>query len=428
MADTALPVGIPATAWIWLLAATSVGGILTCLRRPEGAYHFPYLAAATFLGFILPQLPALAENRFFPDGSVARTTVFATLCLLACTLGWRLGPAVTASRTVWCFDERRLLIVAGIMSVTGAYFFLQINALPHEVRFSVYSGLPVVYIFFARLLTYGFAIALILFLRRPSLAALLILAFDAAFYADRLIVHGRRAEAADFVLLIALAFWFQRGRAAPRVLSLLLIVAAAMGVSSTGEFRAVSTAADRGSWTALRDIDVAANFQTLIAEGGQEVGNAVRRMHAVQETGSYDYGLCHWNMTVFNYVPAQLVGADIKQSLTVQLEVQVPRDYAPHPGTTDTGLSDAFASLSYFGALKFALLSFVMRRLYVAAMTGSTASQIVYALSLTPAMHAITHHTQWPISAWIHMLIFLLPALSFARVRRRDLVPIEAMP
>src|SRR5690606_5402186 len=121
-----------------------------------------------------------------------------------CAFGWYLPRRVVPSRVPWQFDENRLLVVAAGLSLIGAYFFMKINALPYEIKFSVYTGLPVVYIFFSRLLTYGFAIALVCCARRVSWPAIAILAFDTFFYLDRILVHGRRAEAADFVLLVAL--------------------------------------------------------------------------------------------------------------------------------------------------------------------------------------------------------------------------------
>ncbi|ODT09755.1 MAG: hypothetical protein ABS35_42615 [Kaistia sp. SCN 65-12] len=406
-----------ALALIWILALVSVGVVLFSLRRPEGAYHYPFLAGATFLGFIVPQLPAFAEDPFFPAGAVARTAAFASLCVVACALGWHMPRGSVGARTPWRFDEGRLLAVAAGLSLIGGFFFLKINALPYEIKYSVYTGLPVVYFFFSRLLPYGFAIALLCCARRVSLPAIAIVAFDTYFYVDRILVHGRRAEAADFLLLIALAVWFQRRLAAPRLLSLVLILGAAFALTSIGDYRSVTTARDPSPWSALLEIDVATNFDVLIAEGGNEVRNAILRMEAVQRSEAFDFGLVHWNMTVFNYVPAQLMGASFKEGLMVPLDGQRPRDYAPHPGTTETGLNDAFASFSYLGALKFFLLAYLMRRLYDAAMAGSTFCQIVYALSLAPAMHAVTHHTQWPVSAWIHMAMFLIPALALARIR-----------
>jgi hypothetical protein len=52
-------------------------------------------------------------------------------------------------------------------------------------------------------------------------------------------------------------------------------------------------------------------------------------------------------------------------------------------------------------------------------MAGHTAPQLFYMLLAVPAMHTISHHTQWALSAWVHMMVFLIPALLFARIRKQ---------
>jgi hypothetical protein len=37
-------------------------------------------------------------------------------------------------------------------------------------------------------------------------------------------------------------------------------------------------------------------------------------------------------------------------------------------------------------------------------------------LSIVPTMHAISHQTDWVVTVWIHMLIFLLPAVAYSRI------------
>jgi cytochrome c biogenesis factor len=58
-----------------------------------------------------------------------------------------------------------------------------------------------------------------------------------------------------------------------------------------------------------------------------------------------------------------------------------------------------------------------MRRLWETAMAGEMLGQLVYMLSIVPAMHAISHQTDWVIPVWIHMAIFLIPVLSLCRIR-----------
>jgi hypothetical protein len=37
-----------------------------------------------------------------------------------------------------------------------------------------------------------------------------------------------------------------------------------------------------------------------------------------------------------------------------------------------------------------------------------------------PAMHVVSHQTDWVVVAWVHMAFFLIPFLAFATVGRQD--------
>jgi hypothetical protein len=122
---------------------------------------------------------------------------------------------------------------------------------------------------------------------------------------------------------------------------------------------------------------------------------------------------------VFNYIPAQIVGQDLKEAFYIPVPLQRDPYYevVQIGGTTNTGMVDAFSSFWYFGAIKFFLVAYLMGRIYRSAKNNSILFELLYMLSLTPALHTITHHTQWLFSAWVHMALFLLPLLVLAKTK-----------
>ena len=399
------------------LAVVCLALIVQGMRTPGKIYEFPFLAGATFLGFVLPQMPALANDPFLPPDAFTKTALFTILCAAMCGIGWS-----AARRPVqgpyWTFDERRLLGISAFLSLFGAFFFYKISQLPDEMRLSSQmTGLPVAYLFFAALLTYGFAIAVFCFAKQRSWAALVIAAFDSLFYLDAIVFRSRRQVAIEFLLVIALAAWFQRGVAAPRVLALTGIFAGSLALVSTGAYREIAGEETGPSWSKVSTIDVLGNFDELLELGGPEMRNAVLRIHAVDRSMAFDYGMFHWNAFVSNYVPTHLLGREFKESLLIPFEGQVDSEYDPPTGSTETGMADAFASFWYFGALKFFLISYLLGRMYRTALAGSLFFQLLYALSMSSSMLTITHHTQFMFSAWVHMAIFLVPSVAIARVR-----------
>jgi hypothetical protein len=144
----------------------------------------------------------------------------------------------------------------------------------------------------------------------------------------------------------------------------------------------------------------------------------------------FDLGIVHWNQLVFSYVPAQIVGRELKEALYLPMARPLYEEYfyTPAMGSTLTGLADAFQSFWYFGCLKFFLIAFVMQKLWLAARGGNLTAQLLYMLMPVYALQAITHTTHYFVSPWVHLGIFLLPALLWARqpIRRHKASKIPA--
>lgn len=400
-----------------LLILTCLWLLLEGLTRPGKVYEFPFLAAAITTAWVLPQLPGLAVDPFLPPGSYERAVGFTAACLAACRIGWRpQPPAMAAFR--WAMDEKRLLIAAAILSVGGGYFYYLLSRVPGDLAVaSGMTGWAVVMFFFSKLLPYGMTIALLCLVHRPSPLAIAIVAVDALFYVDRIFVTGKRAETTGLILMIALAVWFYHRRAIPGIVVVLGMVFGMLSTTSTHDYRELTRADGAPTLSKLADISLIGNFEKLLSQGGAEMQNAILRMNMVAHNQQYDFGLSNWNILVFNFIPAQVVGPRFKASLMVDGSAQIERDYSPLSGTTETGMTDAFASFWYFGWIKFLLIAYVLSRLYGSAMSGQIVPQILYILLIVSGMQTITHHTQAILSEAIQIMVFVMPLLLFARAR-----------
>ncbi len=411
--------------WPLIAAFLLVGGWLLFLGtgRRGSIYEFPFLAGATFLGFIGPQLPALANDRFLPAGAFANAVLFTIVCAAMCGFGWFAGSRPLKSMR-WTFDEKRLLRLATVLSLAGAFFYFKFSRLPLEIQVNTVgmTGVATMYLFFGKMLIFGFAIAMLCIANRPSWMAIGIALFGSVFLVDRIVITGKRGEATEFALAILLAFWFQKRRALPRLAAIAGVAFGAVGMNSMHEYRMSTQQRDGPDWTSVAHIDLVKNFEETIRTGGEEMRNGIMRIYYTNESQEFDFGLAHWNVLVFNFVPGQWVGADFKASLLADLPDRFVRTsgYEPSVGSTDTGMADAFASFWYFGALKFFFIAYVLARLYQTAMRGWLMPQILYIFGVTPGVHAITHHTQLVISSWVHMAILLLPGLLLARLSERE--------
>ena len=270
---------------IWAFIAVCLVLIVSGLIRRGGVYQYPFLAGATFLGFIAPQLPALADDRFLPAGGLAMTLVMAIFCAICCGAGWIAGSRPIRSLMRWTLDEQRLLWAAAAFSLIGALFFLRISRLPEEVRLATQpSGTIVVYLFFAKMIVYGFVLAVLCFAFRPSKLAAAIILFDAVLMLDRVVHTAKKGELSEFALALLLAAWFQRGLVAPRIVMVAAVLFASLALNSTGAYREIARSSTGLTWSALTQIDVVRNFETVVQEGGPEVRNAVVYINLVDES------------------------------------------------------------------------------------------------------------------------------------------------
>ncbi len=403
----------------WMLTLILAGLCLTMIAqgliKREKLFELPFLMGAITFVFIMPQLPGLLADRYIPAGDYAKAIVFTVFCILAAWIGW-VAPKKPFSILRGTLDRPTLIFGAAVMSLIGSVFYYQLSQQPGEMQVAAgQTGLPVMQIFLSRYMVYGLGVALLCFAQRPSWTTAAIIVFDAAFYLHSIVVTGKRGEAFEFVILLVLAFWFRRRRILlPRLAVMAGLLVGIVGMSSAGEYRNISRTEREVSLASLAEINWLEGVRDGLERGGLEMRNAISVISFVDRTMEFDYGIFHWNVLIYNFVPAQLVGHTAKASLMIASPRLEDRDYAPVFGTTETGMSDAFSSFWYFGCFKFMLISALLSRVYRTAMSGESVAQLVYMFSVTPAMHTISHHTQWIFSAWVQLMIFVLPVLLVA--------------
>ena len=413
---------------LWVLAIQALAIVGWGMMRRERMIQFPFLAAAVFLGWMFPQLMGLTAHRFLPAGGLEKTIFMAILCLGAAWLGYELNRR-PAKLFNWEFDRRRLMVGATAMSFLGAFFFYQISQIAADVTATVggqWSGVITIYVFFSKLLTFGMALALILYLRKPTWPSLALVLFGLAFYLERILIRGRRAAMVELGMMVLLALWFNRRMLPPRWAMVGAVLLGALVINSIGDYRSVMLGDDRTTWSGagiseILEIDYWGNIKRLASgeAANHELTNAVMNIAAADRALSFDFGLSHWNSFVHRYVPGQWVGHEFKQALMVDVGNQAAEVFGhqAHTGSTSTGLSDAFLSFWFFGAVKFLVIGLIMSRWHRAAMAGHLVAQLVVLLTITAALHAITHSTHAFFVTFVQLAAFLLPVLWYARRR-----------
>jgi hypothetical protein len=408
--------------WLWLFFVVCLGCIAHSLRSAERIYE-PLLPMATvFLGFVWIQLHGLGQVSWsLPGEGLAKTTFMSLLCLVCFWWGYsrRILPLRLFSGD---YDNGRLLLVSFGLTLFGATFYFMISRLPEALlQSSQPTGKLVALNFFAQTLSYGFALACLLWAKFKDKRALLVALFGACFYLDRIILAGRRADAAEFFFIVVLSLFFGRGFKIPRWVMLSVMIAMVLMIQSTGTYRNIASEAGWDAPFKIGRIDFIQNLENIFESGGEEMTNAVYVIESHDLHASFDFGTSHWNQLVFNYVPAQLLGGNFKSHLQFQ-NVDIAEQYfrySAKTGSTLTGMVDSFSSFWYFGAIKFLLVGYLIRKIWNGAKFGSFVAQIFYMLMITKTLHVVTHSTQFFLSPWVHMSIFLMPFLLWARLKAK---------
>ena len=404
--------------------------IIWGFRRPSRVYQFPFLAGCVFGLWAWPQFYGLQCSGTVPDEMLDKALLMSILCGGMCFAGYRVGHRPIRGLN-WTLDRRRLCYAATVLTLIGVFFQYKLSRIPDKG--SQWSGLPVIYAFFAKLLSYGFGMGILLVLRRLTFSALLPVAIGGLGYFDWIVFAGRRVAIIQFVLIIGMLMWFIRKKVPPRLVVACVILAGAILSYNIGIYRSAMSHvslfnnARAIDISGLNQMSVTDPLKRVTSEGGSEMRNSAYYIAATEKLGAYDFGLYQWSVLVWEYFPAQIFGSAAKQNfmsfgglLEIGRNAERAYGYQSGTGTTTGGMTDAFASFWYFGCLEFFAIAYLMRRLYEAAIRGSPVWQLACALLTVYALHAITHSTAWFVSPWVSLVIFVVPTLVYARARPGD--------
>ncbi|MEA5529732.1 hypothetical protein VB638_09020 [Dolichospermum sp. UHCC 0684] len=372
------------------------------LIRLERIYQYPFFMASIFLSFILPQAISLVNGSFGTVVSPAileRVLLYSCMCVAMCYMGYQFKP-----NSKWLdkldvpIDERKLFRSGIVLLFIGNICFFLLSRIKIQIASNgSWTGPATILIFFAGVTYIALPIFLINALKRPNFINITLTIIAIVPILDRIIVYGRRQPTIAFFLTIGLSLFLVRGLIPPRWFFVTCVIIAAYIIPVLGQLRgSFWTLVFSGDWQTI----LSSSQQGLesITEKGEilELRNAALMIDAAEKLNKYSYGTGFWDGIVFQFVPGQIVGFDVKQSLQFQLgtlgDLKNLYGYNIHPGTTPTGIGDSFVEFSYFGCLTFALIGSLFKHLWVSTIyRANIVSAILYISLVDSAMVGITH-------------------------------------
>ncbi|MEE4213090.1 MAG: hypothetical protein V2I43_27910 [Parvularcula sp.] len=386
----------------------------------------PVLFAAVFAGWVIPQLWSVMLRQVAPGDSLNALLFMSLLCLGAIILGWRMGTRRTATPHTGFLPrvrEREAGKAATILTGFALIGFLGLGSDPVGASGGLmWTGRATIFSLVLSIKTASFALALIYFLRRKTGLSTALLVINLIMFAPYIIFYFRRQVILEAALVAAYALLIVRNYAIPRAVVVAGFVVASIGIFAAEEIRGISVEGQAPSLSEIAEIDFLALNPINDPQESPEIKNASHLIYAVQVSGGYTMGGQVWNRFVFQYVPAQFVGADIKQDLMLtpwpaELTYNVNR-YVPTTGSTQTGIATAFMEFWYFGSLLFYLNAYVMGRLWRRALAGNSWDKLWYATGIVPSLHMVTHHSAIFYVSFFFFVVSLTFVSFFLRIQK----------
>jgi hypothetical protein len=410
-----------------LFIAICLGLLGWGITRPERIYQYPFIMATMFTSFLIPQTFALIKNPGVgvSQEAVERVLFVSCLCAAACWIGYQAQPNIKWLRRLNpALDEHKLFQAGIILMIQGSFFsFLLSRTTVQAAANGNWTGPVTIYLFLSQAGNIAFGFFLLLCLKRLNSINL----FLAVFSGYRLlgeVLAGRRQGTMTMIVIIGLSLFLVRRYIPPRGLVIFSVFSIAFLIPLFGEMREnFWPLLFKGDWEGIVSLSQSA-FNNVLGGEILELRNAAMFMDASEKLGLYGYGTGWWDSIVFQYVPGQIVGYGLKNSLQFKLfSVEILQDlygYVVPNGSTFTGIGDSFMELGYMGFLTFALIAYIFKTLYISAVyQSSIASQLLYMGLVSPAMVGLTHGIGRFWQEALFQTIFIGIMIYYARVDPR---------
>lgn len=415
----------------------AAGVCVVQLRKRHGYLTYPLLAAVFYLAWLAPQLYGVLNAPLLPREGLWSLSVMVLASLATVLAGWSLGQRQAKARLKrkGGLDLARFptasALVAPTVALTAIAFGTRIllNGMRLDPNLTTQWTGPIVIVFtLAAIRIIPLFLSLVMVLERRSPITLGLAAANLLLSGSFAFVDIGRSETIDLVLVTFLALWFARRIRVGLPVLVAGGVAVAIFVFTVGEFRSAASkhfdiTGERVSifnpqvW---RNIDFE-EASVKAVEGAPDLRNAVFLMTFREVQGGFTLGTRFWDDFIFRWVPAQIVGKEIKSSLMFRKDqdqdavfddILNQYDYERTVGTTSTGFGIAYSEFWYFGALLFGVYAWFAGRWWTLGSEGDLWAQVMYASTLGSGLIAFTHDVYW---VWLDLPL-LLGGVAFVRL------------
>lgn len=375
-------------------------GVLVFLyyfMKPAGYLMAPFLYAAVHIGWLVPQFYTVAETTFGLDNAIWTYAVMSSICLMSVVAAWELSQRTRMRITAANIRNDNVLkgngayiVTGGILGVVVVTTILIGSTSLEERMSSTWSGALTIYYFFQNLKAVGLFLALYLAITRKTKLAFALLAISVLIYLPLITIYFRRRAIFEFLIIAIAAIYLAKGYRVPRIAIIAGFIGGTLLVASIGEFRSLARDPITGTWhmpslSEISEVDLLRRAP-LIGEGNddnaKEATNGTYLIHASALSDTHTSGATSWNRFIFQYVPGQLVGYEIKDALMVETGmsdiITYQLSHETSAGSTITGPAEAYLEFGFFGFLFFAIPSYWLGKFWQHGVRRRSVLQFAY--------------------------------------------------
>jgi hypothetical protein len=411
-----------------LIISSAVAQVLWAFRRKGGILEYPFLVSWVILFFVATQTFVVWQENLTDEYPIVRLLLMVFICQSAGFVGYNWSN-VHPPKVVETCELRYLRLFAAASVLFGGFFCFKLMTLPEEMRTSTqWSGATVAYLFLSKPLFFGGMVAFSIALQTKDRFMMGIAGVNFLISLSAVLIGGRRGPMIELVLSVSTVLFFVKGWIVPRSIALAVIPLGVIFVNGAAIYRTNvyhgQLYGSQLSWTEV-PARIAFGFSKVAERADEcilptevyEIRNAISYMDTISEQSNYDFGTGLWDLMVHRYVPGQLVGRDLKESLKIGIiETTVSRStHRSILGTTMTGFTDAFQAFGYFGAIYFFFSAMILRRFWESASSGNLTSQIAYGVLIRDGLEAVTHHSCYVFAGIVVIWAFVTIPIGFLR-------------
>ena len=378
-------------------------------------FSFVVVFVFSTLVFILPQFAIIYDK--LNDHLLTPITVQITLCILCtiigCNIKLSLGNSKWQNPLEKMFHEEYLSLYSIVFLFISSYGFVKLLGSESALG-TQWSGKDVMYNFFYTTYRYALVCSSVGYFKTKKKCFLFLLLLSSLFMLDRILIGGRRTDFVYFAIAIGIPYFYYTKAKIKIMLLIPAVIIAFQALTFMVALRSV-TINGKGFGSALSGVSLPKIEEILSANEklkkkdnrAAELNACCYSMEAVDRYSAYNYGAIYWNSIIKDFVPASVVGNEVKDNIMLPTKKYKLEGYAIFTGSTTTGFFDTYSAFGYFGCLFFMFMAMFMNSIYKRATNNNTFYMIFYLCTIVDSLHAVTHRSSLFISGILTFVIWL---------------------